>query len=294
MIPDRWFVLSVRSPSEELNDELAEGLIALGGASVEEELDLLTSYYLPPEDPQAFARAAQEYLERLLDLRLEVVWRWEEHTDWAEAWRRGLKPRRVGRIVVTPSWAQPERLADDLVIVVDPEMAFGTGEHATTRGALRLLQEAVRPGDRVLDVGTGSGILSIAAAMLGAGPVLAVEADADAIGNARDNLRRNGVDERVTLLHAFVDRPFLERHGAGAFDLILGNILSGVLRPLLPAFREALAPDGRLVVGGILEEEADGMMEAAAAAGFELRTEDLEDEWWGALFVRAATVRPRG
>lgn len=292
MIPDRWFVLSVRSPSEQLNNELAEGLIALGGASVEEDLDLLTSYYLPPDDPAAFARAAQEHLERLVDRRLEVVWRWEAHTDWAEAWRRGLKPRRVGRIVVTPSWAEPEPGPDELVIVVDPEMAFGTGEHATTRGALRLLQEALRPGDRVLDIGTGSGILAIAAAELGSGPVLAVEADGDAIENARDNLRRNGVDTRVTLEHAFVDREFLERRGPGAYDLILGNILSGVLRPLLPAFHDALAAGGRLVIGGILEEEADDMIEAAEAAGFELRTEDLEDEWWGALCVRTATARP--
>jgi ribosomal protein L11 methyltransferase len=172
-------------------------------------------------------------------------------------------------------------------------MAFGTGEHATTRGALRALESAVRPGDRVLDVGTGSAILAIAAARLGAGEVLAVESDPDALENAEDNLRRNGVADQVELLHGVVDDEFLALLGPARFDLIVANVLSGVLVPLLPAFLAALAPagqgrdergPGRLILGGILEEEAESVIDAAREAGFTLTAEDFEDEWWGGLF----------
>lgn len=295
MVPERWFVLTVRVPSEEYAEALSEELIALGGAAVEEAVDRLTTYILPPEDPERFAREARERLRAVVpENEVEVRWRWQEHEDWAETWRRGLRPRRVGRrLVVAPTWAEPELREGDIVVVLDPEMAFGTGEHATTRGVLRLLEESMRPGDRVLDVGTGSAILAIAAARLGAVEVLAVESDADALENARDNLRRNGVDERVELLHAVVDEPFLALPGPGRFDLILANVLSSVLVPLLPAFRRALTPPvgagaagrrpGRLVLGGILEHEAEGVIEAAERAGFTLVTEDLEEEWWGGL-----------
>jgi ribosomal protein L11 methyltransferase len=139
-------------------------------------------------------------------------------------------------------------------------------------------------------VGTGSAILAIAAARLGAGEVLAVESDPDAMENARDNLVRNGVAERVELLHGLVDEEFLALLGPGRYDLITANVLSSVLVPLLPAFHTALAPAeseagaGRLILGGILEEEADAVIDAARHAGFILLSEDLEEEWWGGLF----------
>lgn len=293
MVPEKWLVLTVRVPSDDLASEVAEGLVALGGAAVEQSGDRLTTYILPPEDPEAFVRGARELLDGIAE-GVEVEWRWQEHEDWAEGWRRGLRPRRVGeRLIVAPSWTEPEVRPGDVVIVIDPEMAFGTGEHATTRGALRELEVAVHPGDRVLDVGTGSGILAIAAAKLGAAEVLAVESDADALENAHDNLRRNGVADRVELLHGLVDASFLEVLGPARFDVILANVLSGVLVPLLPSFHRALAPAGggpadrpagRLVLGGILEGEAEGVIEAAERAGFELIREDLEEEWWGGLF----------
>jgi ribosomal protein L11 methyltransferase len=161
-------------------------------------------------------------------------------------------------------------------------MAFGTGEHATTRGCLRLLDGTVRPGDRVLDVGSGSAILAIAAALLGAGEVVAVEYDPDANLNARDNLVQNGVERRVTILERMADPRLIEE--LGTFDLITANILSGVIRPLLPAFREALrgSDGGRLIVSGILQTERDEVVAAATAAGFVVDEEDREDEWWSA------------
>jgi ribosomal protein L11 methyltransferase len=134
-------------------------------------------------------------------------------------------------------------------------------------------------------VGTGSGILAIAAARLGAKQVLAVESDADALENARDNLARNGVADRVELVHAVVDPTFLTA-GEPRFELVLANVLSGVLLPLLPGFHRALTSGGRLILGGILEEEAEDVIAAAEVAGFAVRTEDLEEEWWAVLLQR--------
>lgn len=287
MNPDRWLVITVRVPDEDVREALVDMLLALGGAAVEEDVDLLTTYILPPEDPERFLRDAADRLDQAAGQAAEVIWRWQSDEDWAEEWKRGLKPRRVGeRLVVTPTWAEPETRAGDIVLAIDPEMAFGTGEHASTRGALRLTEAAVRGGDRVLDVGSGSGILAIAAARLGAAEVLAVECDADALENAHDNIARNGVADRVEFVQGLVDLEYLKRLGDGRFEVILGNVLSGVLRPLLPGFHDALTPGGRVVLAGIMEHEADEVIEAAEAAGFELVREDLEEEWWAGLVAR--------
>ncbi len=281
-------MLSVRAASEELQHPIANVLLTLGGTAVQVEGDTLTTYVRAPADPEELIALAADRLGAVVgdEALAALSWRREADQDWAREWRRGLRPRRVGRFVVTPSWCAHDAEPAEHTIVVDPEMAFGTGEHATTRGALRLLGESLRAGDQVLDVGTGSGILAIGAAMLGAREVLAVESDGDALANAEDNLRRNGVADRVQLVHARVDAAFLRRAGAGAFDLVVANVLAGVLRPLLQPLHGALAPGGRLVLGGILDYEAGDMLEAARAVGLVLRVEDVEDEWWGGLFER--------
>lgn len=291
MTPERWLVLTVRVPSEELTEELAEGLVALGGTAVEEHIDLLTTYVPEPAEPEAFLRSAADRLSAIAGAEPQMLWRWQDHEDWSRRWREGLQPRRVTeRIVITQPWNSVTEGAAgegaDIVIVVEPAAAFGTGEHATTRGALRLLERALQPGERVLDVGTGSGILAIAAARLGAGAVLAVESDGTAIQNGLENLERNAVADRVRLVHAEVDAAYLERERGPGFDLIAANVLSGVLVPLLPALEAALAAEGRLILGGILDSEAAAVKESADAAGLRVRAEDLEGEWWSGLLER--------
>jgi ribosomal protein L11 methyltransferase len=283
-------VLTARTPSRELLPLLAEGLVALGGTSVLEEENSVTTFLPPPEDPDRFARDARELLRSSLGDAAEVAieWRWQEQQDWIAEWKRGLGPRRVtDRIVVKPTWCDWSATPGQIVIDIDPQMAFGTGEHATTRGCLRLLDRSIRPGDRVLDVGSGSAVLAIAAARLGAGEALAVEFDPDANLNARENLALNGVEDRVRIVEAMADPPLLE--DLGGFDLVLANILSSVIRPLLPAFRHALAdaPDGRLIVSGILGSEHDDVVRDAVAAGFRVVAVDEEEEWWSALLERA-------
>lgn len=276
----RWLVVRVQSPSEESTAWLAEGLVACGASAVQEDAGSLLTWFPAPADVDAFTAHLAAELERWaagLPIRLEREWRADE--DWSRTWRAGLAPRRVGRIVVTPTWCAPAAARDDIVVTIDPQMAFGTGEHASTRGVLRRLQATVRPGDLVLDMGTGSAVLAIAAAALGARRVLAVDHDPDALINARENLERNGCADVVALECSAVDRLWLEDRPA-AFDLILANVLSGILVPLLRSFRVALRPGGRAILGGILLGEAEDVRSAARAAGFRVEADDAEANWW--------------
>lgn len=291
--PPRWLVARVGTDRADLLPLAAEVLVELGSAGVQEDGGTVVAYLPEPSNAARFTAAAAERLTAALaPAAASVMWEWRNDEDWARTWRAGLAPREVTpRLVVKPSWTAWEARAGQVVIDIDPQMAFGTGEHATTRGCLRLLDTALRPGDRVLDVGSGSAILAIAAARLGAASVVAVEYDADANLNARENLARNGVAEQVWLVEALADKALLGE--LGRFDLVLANILSGVIRPLLPALHDALAPDGRLIVSGILRAESADVAHAAEAAGFRVARVDEEEEWWSALLVvPTATAHP--
>jgi ribosomal protein L11 methyltransferase len=283
--PDRWLVLTVRAEAD-LLPLVAEAMVARGSFSVLEEDGALVTYLAEPADPEVLVEELRAALARELPGAAAPVvsWRWQENEDWSARWRQGLAPRQVTeRIVVKPTWTEWEAKPGQVVLEVDPQMAFGTGEHATTRGCLRLLDDALRPGDRVLDVGSGSAILAIAAARLGAREAIAVEYDPDANLNARENVEQNGVHGSVEIVEAMADPELLA--GLGRFDLLLANILSGVIRPLLPSFRDALggSPDGRLIVSGILRAEAPEVVHDAEAAGFRVVEVDEEEEWWSAL-----------
>jgi len=284
--PERWLVLTVHTADPELLPLASEVLVARGSWAVQETGGGIETYVPEPRDPEAYvdevrAALADELPEAAAP---EVSWRWQANEDWAAKWREGLAPRPVTeRVVVKPTWTEWEARPGQVVVDIDPQMAFGTGEHATTRGCLRLLDDALRPSDRVLDVGSGSAILAITACLLGAREAIAVEYDPDANLNARENVERNRVESRVQIVEAMADPALLEE--LGPFDLVLANILSGVIRPLLPAFRQALggAPEGRLIVSGILRSEAPGVIHDAEAAGFRVVEVDEEEEWWSAL-----------
>lgn len=284
MATERWLVLTVPTSGREPAEErvLAAALLALGGAAVQEVEGGLRTHVPEPPSPRTFLRDARRRLEAAAAGAGERLrWGWEADRDWARRWREELQPRRVGRrLVVVPAGTEVHADAEDLVLRLDPGMAFGTGEHGTTRGMLRLMERAVAPGDRVLDVGTGSGILALAAVRLGAERVLALDVDPDALEVARQNLERNGALDRVDFLRARAAPALLALLDPLRFDVIAANILARVLHPLLAPLRGLAAEGGELILGGILEEEADGMRGAAAAAGWEVSEEDRDEGWW--------------
>jgi len=286
-IPRRWLELSARSVSAgEQAPILADALLSLGGRATEEREDWYLTHLPAPSDVEEFLREARRSLIAATGFEdVEVQSRVQEHEDWAVTWKRGLAPRRITeRIVVTPTWMDPEAGPDDLVIVVDPGMAFGNAEHGTTRGCLRLLDGVVEVGDRVLDVGAGSGILSIAAAMLGAGEVLAVEGDPLATETLRENIEHNGTQDVVDTLVAWVDHDALA--GLGPAHGIVANIEAGILTPLLSGLAQALRPGGWLILSGILDSQWEDLSEAAAACGLSSITVDADGEWRSGLFRR--------
>ena len=282
----RWLEVRVRcaAPGDRAA-LLADGLVANGARGVEERAGWFVAWFDEPHDAEAFVADTERLLIEHSGLSpLTIEHGWQRHEEWEENWKRGLGPRRLTpRIVVHPSWAPPEDTTpDDIVIVIDPGMAFGTAEHGTTRGCLRLLDGVVAGGDRLLDVGAGSGILAIAAARLGARAVTAIEGDAYACEAMIENVERNGVADRVQVVEAWATDESLRARGP--VDGLIANIEAGLLTPLLPGFRGALRPGGWLMVSGILDHEWDDMAERLAAADFRLREVDADGEWRSGLF----------
>lgn len=258
-------------------EAVMSALFAAGAQGVEEKADCLVTQVATQSEADALVCAA---LGASADARAETEPL--PTVDWSEAWKRGVGVQRLGRIVVAPPWlAEGEDPAQ--AIVIEPGMAFGTGEHATTRGVIRLLQQVVRTGDRVADLGAGSAVLAIAAAKLGAAHVAAIELDPDAIGNAEENVVRNGVGESVSVIEG--DAATLLALVAPV-RVITANIISSVLLELLPVMARSLTVDGRAILSGILATERDMMLRALDDAGWRVDAEDHEDAWWSTTIAR--------
>lgn len=292
----RWLALRIRfhdgeeggAPDPTVVRRVAGLLVGEGASAVREEGDALVTHLLEPDRPRRLLERLRRKLVQIDPSRPPTIesW-WEEERDWSAEWRRGLEPRRVGdRVVLAPPGREVSAGAGVVVVRIEPGMAFGSGDHGSTRGVLRLMAETLRPGDRVLDAGTGSGVLAAAAALLGAERVVGVDVDPDAVAVARENLEENGVAGRVRLLEARVDTAFLALLAPVSFDLVAANLSARALRPLLRPFRERVEPDGVLVIGGILEEEAPGFRGAVLAAGWEVDGEVRDEGWWSARLRR--------
>lgn len=293
MIPPRWWVVTVRTAAPWDGDLLPTLLLESGARGVVEEGDgHFSAPFEPPDDPESEAVRLRAFLQAESGLDdLEVTWLWQPHADWESLWREGLRPRRITpRITVAPSWDIPDPAPGEQIVVLDPGMAFGTAEHATTRGCLRLLDGTLAPGERVADIGTGSAILAVAAALLGAAHVRALEADPWAVDAARENVVRNGVEDRVRVEQALVDLSALA--ALHPLDGILANIERGVVVPLLPGFREALEEGGWLILSGIEEGETAAVVDAASREGFTPLREDREEGWTSLLLRRGPDPAP--
>jgi ribosomal protein L11 methyltransferase len=204
---------------------------------------------------------------------------------WASAWQQSFPAREVGRrLLVLPPWIEaPSRAdgADRLTVIIEPGRAFGTGHHGTTEGCLVLLEEALAatPGTAALDIGTGTGILAIAALKLGAPTVLAIDVDPDAVGASQVNAGRNG----CTGLTVRLAEP---QEVADRFPLVLANLLTHTHVALAPQYARLVTPGGSLVLGGMLEDEDGRVSETLAAAGFTTRSR-LALEGWASLRLEA-------
>jgi ribosomal protein L11 methyltransferase len=240
------------------------------------------------DDIQAI-RQALWHLGRMRHVgELVVAERQEE--DWANAWKSHFTVHRIGRrTTVRAPWHDAPPAAGEVTVVLDPGMAFGTGLHPTTRLAMLLCEEELRPGMAVLDVGTGSGVLAIAAALLGAARVDAVDIEPVAVRAARENAARNGVGDRLRIESGSVGpgEPF-----PGTYDLVLANIIARILIDLADGLIAAVRPGGTLVLSGVIEPREADVRAAFGAGGLVFdRREQIED--WIGLVYRKPTESAR-
>ncbi|MDR3602170.1 MAG: 50S ribosomal protein L11 methyltransferase [Desulfosporosinus sp.] len=194
--------------------------------------------------------------------------------DWATAWKAYFKPIRIGEhFLIKPTWESADLLAGDVVLELDPGMAFGTGTHPTTTLCLKTLEQIVKPGQTVFDLGTGSGILAIAAAKLGAN-VEAVDLDSVAIRVAQENIDLNHVTNKVRVLRGDLG-TVLE----GQADVVIANIIADVILILLPDLKRLLRPEGEFLASGIIEQRAEEVANGLKSAGLEI-VKRVEDSGW--------------
>lgn len=274
-----WWAIEVRVPEAD-RDEVARWMVEQTGQAAEQREDGTVVGFLADESG---ARLLAESLHAWREDGPGIALRQMPEMDWGTAWRTGLAPRRIGRLVVTPSWlADPA--ASGLQLVIDPEQAFGTGEHGSTRTVLALMQERIPAGSTVLDLGSGSGILAIAAAKLGAGTAIGIESDPVAVPIAEENARRNRVADRVRFIEgeAATLVPLL-----GPVALVMSNILREPNVELLPLIRPALSRGGAAVFSGMEPTDADRFRSALREHGFAAVEELVDEGWWGVTAVPA-------
>jgi ribosomal protein L11 methyltransferase len=296
-----WLELAVEADLEAV-EAISEiiGRYASGGTTVEPAFDLVDAGlgaridparpavvrgYVPARDRAAAETAAADVAEALGHLQAfglrpigELQTRLVHEEDWAAAWKAHFPVLRIGRrLVIRPTWRRHRREPDDVVVAMDPGMAFGTGLHPTTRLCLaaldRLADRRSLAGTRVLDVGCGSGILAIAAVRLGAASALGVDTDPIAIESTVANARRNRIARRIRAVSGSLPS------GAGPFDVVLANLIAGVLVPLAPDLQAELAPDGVLLASGIFIDREPDVRAAFTAAGLAVGERAAEGDW---------------
>ncbi len=257
--------------------------------------DIVVKAYLP-QDETLMPRVEQiifalNEVEIRLDMEpTRVTYKSVQEEDWANAWKAYFKPERIGeRTVVKPTWEPYTPQPDDLVIEIDPGMAFGTGGHATTALCIRLLERYVRPGMRVIDVGTGSGILAVQAARLGAAGVQALDCDTVAVAAAEENVALNRLEDRVRVRRS----DFLSA-AEGRADLIVANLVADSILRLTPQAGAYLEGERLFLASGIIDTRKDEIVEALSRAGFAVLEEQERDGWVAVVARFSGTAREDG
>ncbi|MFB6363029.1 50S ribosomal protein L11 methyltransferase [Paenibacillus elgii] len=323
----RWHELTVHTTEEAI--EMISNFIhefGAGGVSIEEsgtlnkkrdtslgqwyELPLndipegravIKGYFAEGTDMEAILEELKHSVDQLAEYDIDTgnpVYELKDvdDEDWANAWKQYFKPLRVtDRLTIKPTWEEYTPEADELILELDPGMAFGTGTHATTSLCLRTLERVIQGGEDVIDVGTGSGILAIAAAKLGAKHVLALDLDPVAVSSATENVHLNGQDQQITVklsdLLQVLNEHKAEATGSGALgvklpvQVVVANILAEIILLFVQDVYEVLEPGGRYIVSGVIKSKQQAVEEALTSAGFEL-IEQTEEQDWVVLVVR--------
>ena len=292
---DDWLELSIETPPEyvepltEIFHRYGEGGVAVeqpGGFNPDEgELppvtDRVTVKTYIPDDHTANHRRSQidigvrlvAYLAPVTELRVRRV----SQNEWQNSWKEFFHTLRIGRrMVICPTWREHEAQEDDVVVHLDPGMAFGTGHHPTTRMCLEVMEQTLTPGDRLLDLGCGSGILSIAAVKLGAGHAVGFEIDPVAVSAGRANISLNGVDSSIELVHGTVPSP---RALPQSFDYAVANISARVITDMSARIVESLAPGGKLLVSGFIEKHEADVVRALTGEGTTIEERSVDGDW---------------
>jgi len=282
--------------SEELSESVADvmarfapGGVTLGYESIEPDPDgegkprgpLTVRAYLPWDSNLAARRAGLEealwHLGRISPIP-EPVFREVVETDWSLEWKKHYRPMRIGkRLVIVPSWMEWKAAESDVVLRLDPGMAFGTGMHPTTQLCLEALEERIAPGMEVIDLGCGSGILAIAALRLGAGRAAGWDVDPEAVKVARENARINDVESRFDVRLGSLQDLLAGKRSA---PVVAANILAGVLQAMLRAsLAAAVRPGGCLILSGILSDQSAEVETALAESGMRLVEKKIREDW---------------
>lgn len=284
-----WFEIGIPC-GPECREAVSNFLFEQGAGGVTEGEDRIAGSFGPSLDSAAVLRSVKKYCTSLREMGFKAgdpELRRIPMEDWSRKWREHFRPIMVtSRIIVKPPWFK-RSYAGRVLIDIMPRMAFGTGSHETTRLCLELMERYLLPGTKVLDIGTGSGILAVAAARLGAGQVLAVDNDPDALDNCRENIQLNHVEANVTAVEGTLVNV-VERD----FDLAIANINRPVLMEMLLELPAFLKPDGRLILSGLLIPEMTELRKTAHAAGFRVLEEIEKGEW--AAFAAARGRDQRG
>lgn len=263
-----------------IEDPEAEPAEGWGDGAVEKPSDNSVTGYFPSNSSLSNKCAALEEKLKELESKSSISWHISyseiDEKDWAESWKAFFWPVRIGKnLIVKPTWREYAPCENDIILEIDPGMAFGTGAHSTSALCLRMIEKHLKPGDSFLDIGTGSGILMIAAAKLGAARLIGTDTDEVAAEIARANLILNNIEEnKFTVQVSNLVEKINER-----FDIVAANILSEVIMILLDSVQKVISDNGMLICSGIIEKNSGMVEEKMKEKGFEIIETQVMDGW---------------
>ncbi len=297
-----WTKLTAAGRTEELNDisavmsMLDNGLMiedysdfslnGMYGELVDESIlnadkDIVKVSIFVPEEKNIY-----EYISFLkerfsaLGIEAELSTEGMKEDDWAESWKQYYKPIPLGKVTIVPAWELYEAREGEVVIKMDPGMAFGTGTHETTRLVMKIMQDEIKGGERVLDMGCGSGILSICASKLGASSCNAYDIDPVAVKVTKENAERDGI---TNITAGVSDLLYGVDKKGGKYDFCVANIVADIIIRMLPDIREYLNEGAPIILSGIIEPRADEVRSKIFECGFEIMREEKENDWLAIL-----------